>query len=130
MDRLRRLAITRAEDTIEFLNKALEAANAEIIPERLDGEGRLDEAQHLLDPNLGPDADRRAEQARQHPVIVNDLVRDLDSIAKQFAYSGWEESQPGDRAARLEMRTVLKTYALPVTAPLFDNAYAYIWENY
>ena len=64
------------------------------------------------------------------PVIVNDLVRDLDSIAKQFAYSGWEESQPGDRAARLEMRTVLKTYALPVTAPLFDNAYAYIWENY
>ena len=131
LDRLRRLAITRAEDSIEFLKKALEVAKAAIIAERLDGEGRLDEAQHLLDPNIGA-LTQIVEQYKPDntPVIVTDLVRDIDSIAKQVSYSGWNESQPGDRAARLEIRAVLKKYALPVTGPLFDNAYAYIRENY
>lgn len=131
MDRLRRLAITGAEDSIEFLKKALEVAKAAIIAERLDGEGRLDEAQHLLDPNIGA-LTQIVEQYKPEntPVIVTNLVCDIDSIAKQVAYSGWNESQPGDRAARLEIRAVLKKYALRVTGPLFDNAYAYIRENY
>ena len=131
LDRLRRQAITRAEDSIEFLKKALEVAKAAIIAERLDGEGRLDEAMHLLDPNLGA-LTQIVEQYKptNTPVIVTDLVRDIDAIAKQVTYSGWNDSQPGDRAARLEIRSVLKKYALPVTGPLFDNAYAYIRENY
>ena len=33
-------------------------------------------------------------------------------------------------AARREIRLVLQKYQLPVTGPLFDNAYAYIRENY
>ena len=131
LDRLRRQAITRAEDSIEFLKKALEVAKAAIIAERLDGEGRLDEAVHLLDPNIGA-LTQIVEQYKptNTPVIVTDLVRDIDAIAKQVTYSGWNDSQPGDRAARLEIRSVLKKYALPVTGPLFDNAYAYIRENY
>ena len=131
LDRLRRQAITRAEDSIEFLKKALEVAKAAIIAERLDGEGRLDEAVHLLDPNIGA-LTQIVEQYKptNTPVIVTDLVRDIDAIAKQVTYSGWNDSQPGDRAARLEIRAVLKKYALPVTGPLFDNAYAYIRENY
>ena len=64
------------------------------------------------------------------PVIVTDVVRDIDSIARQVAYAGWNESQPGDRAARLEIRAVLKKYSLPVVGQLFDHAYAYIRENY
>jgi type I restriction enzyme, R subunit len=31
---------------------------------------------------------------------------------------------------RRELRMVLKKYVLPLTGPLFDNAYAYIRENY
>jgi type I restriction enzyme R subunit len=42
----------------------------------------------------------------------------------------WNETQEGDRTVRKELRVVLKKYALPVTGPLFDNAYAYISENY
>ncbi len=131
IDRLRRQAITRAEDSIEFLKKALEVARAAVIAERLDAQGRLDEADHILDPNIGA-LTQIVEQYKpaNTPVIVTDLVRDIDTIAKQVTYAGWNESQPGDKAARREIRLVLQKYALPVTGPLFDNAYAYIQENY
>ncbi|HUW77976.1 MAG TPA: HsdR family type I site-specific deoxyribonuclease [Candidatus Nanopelagicaceae bacterium] len=131
IDRLRRQAITRAEDSIEFLKKALEVARAAVIAERLDAQGRLDEAEHILDPNIGA-LTQIVEQYKpaNTPVIVTDLVRDIDTIAKQATYSGWNESQPGDRLVRRELRHVLQKYALPLTGPLFDNAYAYIRENY
>jgi type I restriction enzyme R subunit len=131
LERLRRQAITRAEDSIEFLKKALEVARLAVAAERLDAEGRLDEAEHLLDPNIGA-LTQIVEQykPRNTPIIVTDVVRDIDAIAKQVTYSGWNDSQPGDKEARKQIRLVLQKYALPVTGPLFDNAYAYIRENY
>lgn len=131
LDQLRHQAITRAEDSIEFLKKALEVARLAVAAERLDEEGRLDEAEHLLDPNIGA-LTQIVEQYKPSnaPLIVDDLVRDIDTIAKQVAYAGWNESQPGDKAARKEIRRVLQKYALPVTGPLFDQTYAYIRENY
>jgi type I restriction enzyme R subunit len=39
-------------------------------------------------------------------------------------------NQPDDKAARIQIRLLLKKYALPVTGLLFDNAYAYIREDY
>jgi len=131
IERLRRLAITRAEDSVEFLKRALEVARNAVIAERMDAEGRLDEAAHLLDPNIGA-LTQIVEQYKPvgTPVIVTDVVRDIDTIAKQVTYTGWNDSQPGDKAARREIRLVLQKYGLPVTGPLFDNAYAYIRENY
>ena len=131
LERLRRQAITRAEDSVKFLEKALEVARLAIVAERLDLEGRLDEAEHLLDPNIGA-LTQIVEQYKPDntPVIVTDLVRDIDTIAKQVAYTGWNDSQPGDKAARKQIRLVLQKYNLPVTGPLFDQTYAYIRENY
>jgi hypothetical protein len=54
------------------------------------------------------------------------VVRDIDIIARQVTYSGWGESQPGDKEARKQIRLVLQKFALPVTGPIFDKAYAYI----
>ena len=131
LDRLRRQAIVRAEDSIEFLKKALEVARKAVMAERLDAEGQLDESAHLLDPNIGA-LTQIVEQYKPDntPVIVTDVVRDIDTIARQVTYSGWNESQPGDKEARKQIRLVLQKYALPVTGPLFDNTYAYIRENY
>lgn len=131
LERLRRQAIVRAEDSVEFLKKALEVARKAVMAERLDAEGVLDEAQHLLDPNIGA-LTQIVEQYKPDntPVIVIDVVRDIDTIARQVTYSGWNDSQPGDKEARKQIRLVLQKYALPVTGPLFDNAYAYIRENY
>ena len=131
LERLRRQAITRAEDSIEFLKKALQIARTAVQAERLDADGLLDASMHLLDPNIGA-LTQIVEQYKPAgtPIIVTDVVRDIDAIAKQVTYSGWNESMPGDKAARREIRLVLQKYALPVTGPLFDNAYAYIHENY
>ena len=131
LDRLRRQAMLRSDDSIEFLKQALEIARTAVIAERLDAEGRLDENAHLLDPHIGA-LTQIVEQYKPEdtPVIVTDVVRDIDAIARQVTYSGWNDSQPGDKAARREIRLVLQKYALPLTGPLFDNAYAYIRENY
>ena len=64
------------------------------------------------------------------PIIVTDVVKDIDTIARQVTYSGWNESQPGDKEARKQIRLVLQKYSLPVTGELFDRTYAYIRENY
>ncbi len=64
------------------------------------------------------------------PVIVDNVVRDIDAIAKQVRYSGWSENQEGDRKVRPKIRIVLRRFRLPLTGPLCDRAYAYIRENY
>lgn len=131
LEKLRRQAIHRAEDSVEFLKKALEVARKAVMAERLDAEGNLDSAMHLLDPNIGaPTQIVEQYKPADTPVIVTDVVRDIDTIARQVAYSGWNESQPGDKEARRQIRLVLNKYALPVTGALFDNCYAYIRENY
>lgn len=131
LERLRRQAITRVEDSIEFLKRALEVARLAVEAERLDLEGRLDDAEHLLDPNIGA-LTQIVEQYKPEntPIIVTDVARDIDAIAQAVTYSGWNDSQPGDKEARKQIRLVLQKYSLPVTGPLFDNAYAYIRENY
>ena len=91
----------------------------------------LDEAEALLDPNIGALTQIVNEyQPAGTSVIVKDVVRDIDAIVKQVSYSGWNDSQPGDKAVRTEIRKILKRYALPLTGPLFDHCYAYIRENY
>lgn len=131
IERLRQQAMTRVEDSIEFLKKALEAAKSLVEAEKLEAEGRLDEAAALVDPNIGALTQIVNEfKPAGTPVIVDDVVRDIDAIVKQVRFTGWNETQEGDRTVRKEIRVVLKRYALPLTGPLFDNAYAYIRENY
>ena len=52
------------------------------------------------------------------------------NIVRQVRFTGWTQTQNGDRTVRREIRLVLKKYALPSTGELFDHAYAYIRENY
>jgi type I restriction enzyme R subunit len=131
IERLRQQAIRKAEDSIDFLKQALEVARLAVQAERLEGEGRLDEAEALLDPHFGALTQIvNAYKPDNAPVIVDDVVRDIDTIVKQVRYTGWNETQEGDRTVRKELRQVLKKFVLPVTGPLFDNAYAYVRENY
>lgn len=131
IEKHRQQAIRKAEDSIDLLKKALEVARTAVQAERLEGEGRLDEAGHLLDPHIGALTQIVDEYKPEGtPVIVDDVVRDIDAIVKQVSFTGWNETQEGDRTVRKELRSVLKKYALPLTGNLFDNAYAYIRENY
>ena len=63
-------------------------------------------------------------------VIIENVVNDIDTIVRQVRFTGWTQTQNGDRTVRREIRLVLKKYGLPSTGELFDHAYAYIRENY
>lgn len=131
IEKLRQQAIQSATDSIEFLKKALEVAKTAVKAERLEDEGKLDQAAHLLDPNIGALTQIVNEyKPAGTPVVVDDVVRDIDTIVKQVSYSGWAENQSGDRTVRKELRSVLSKYGLPLTGDLFDHAYAYVRENY
>lgn len=122
----------KAEDSIDFLKQALAVANTAVQAERLEAEGALDQhAEHLLAPHI-----RALTQiVEEHkpdglPIFVEDVVRDIDTIVRQVLYTGWNETQEGDRTVRKELRIVLRKYSLPPYGTPFDNAYAYIRENY
>ncbi len=131
IDRLRQQAIRKAEDSVDFLRQALEVARLAVQAERMEAEGTLDQAEHLLDPHFGAltqIVDRYKPVGT--PVIVDEVVRDIDTIVKQVRFTGWNETHEGDRTVRKELRQVLKKFGLPLTGLLFDNAYGYLRENY
>ena len=49
---------------------------------------------------------------------------------KPIRGTSWQESQPGDREVRRQLRLVLKNNGLPPQGELYDRAYAYIREHY
>lgn len=133
IDRLRSQAMQRAEDSIEFLKKALQVAKTAVEAERLEDAGELDDnTETLLDPNIGALTQIVEEYKPEGtPVIVADVARDIDAIVKEVRFTGWNSTQDGDRVVRKELRLrVLRKYGLPTTGPLFDHAYAYVAENY
>ena len=131
IDALRKQAIQKVGDSVEWIKKALELAKLMVQAERMEEEGRLDEAERLLDPNIGALTQIVEEyKPKDAPVVVEDLARDIDAIVKQVRFTGWHTNPDGDREVRKNIRSVLKAYGLPVTGDLFDKTYAYVAENY
>jgi type I restriction enzyme R subunit len=132
IENLRQMALTRAEDSVEFLKRALDIARAALQAEKLEALGELDAAaESLLDPHIGALTQIVQQYApADAPIVIADVVRDIDGIVKQVRFTGWAENQDGDKAVRRELRTVLHKYGLPVTGEPFNSAYAYIRENY
>ncbi len=131
LDRLRRAQLDKASASVEFLRELLELAQQVTAAERAAEEGRLDEPGLLPDPHLGA-LTQIFEEYRPEgtPVIVEEVVTDIDEVVRQVRFTGWNETQAGDRTVRKELRLLLKKYSLPTTGELFDKAYAYIRENY
>jgi type I restriction enzyme R subunit len=132
IENLRQMALSRAEDSVEFLKRALEIARAALQAEKLEATGELDAAtESLLDPHIGALTQIVQQYAPAGaPIVIADVVRDIDAIVKQVRFTGWAENQDGDKAVRRELRAVLHKYGLPVTGQPFNSAYAYIRENY
>jgi len=63
-------------------------------------------------------------------VIVENVAAQIDAIVRPVRGTGWQESQPGDREVRRQLRLVLKNAGLPPTGDLYDRAYAYVREHY
>lgn len=131
LERLRQAQLERSSASVEFLQELLDLAREVTAVEKLDEEGRLADLALLPNPKLGALTQIFREFAPPDaPVIVEQVVTDIDTIVRQIRFTGWTSSQPGDRTVRNEIRKILRKYGLPVTGELFDRAYAYIRENY
>jgi len=131
LERLRDAQLTRAADSVDFLKRLFELARdlrATEIAEDTGGTAALD---LLPNPHLGALTQIFEEFAPPDaPVIIADIVWDIDHIVGEVSYPGWSETQRGDRLVRIEIRKVLGKYGLPPTGDLFDRAHAYVAEHY
>ncbi len=130
LEELRRARVESARDSVDFLKRLLELARAIVGAERAEVDGRLDRFS-VLDPDRGALTQILEEYAPPGtPVIVEHVAEQIDAIVKPIRGTGWQESQPGDREVRRQLRLVLRNNGLPPAGELYDRAYAYIREHY
>lgn len=130
LEALRRSKIDSAAASVEFLKQLLALAKDLVEAEKANEEGRLDEIK-VVDPDKGALTQILAEYAPPDvPVIIETVVEKIDAIVRPVRGTGWQESQPGDREVRQQLRLVLKDSGLPPQGEIFDRAYAYIREHY
>jgi type I restriction enzyme, R subunit len=109
----------------------LDLAHQVTAVERADDSGELDSVSILPDPHVGALTQILREYAPPDvPVIIENVVTDIDTIVRQVRCTGWTQTQNGNRTVRCEVRLTLKKYGLSSASELFDRAYAYIRENY
>lgn len=132
LEDLRRAALTRAEDSVDFLKRLLQLARETLAADKAEAEGKLDELEEtILNPNIGALTQIFSEYAPDTtPNIVAQVVQRIDNIAALVRGTGWKESHPADRRVRKDIRMVLKDFGLPPTGDLFNRAYEYVRENY
>lgn len=135
-ERLRRLRdrhIAGAEDSQHFLADLLDLTQQVRAADQAAREGTLDQqADAILDPHIGALTQVFKQYAPpETPVIVGNVVRDIDQLVRDFAFVGWTDSMQASRELKRELRLLLKgKYSLPPTGDLFDKAYEYIAANY
>jgi type I restriction enzyme R subunit len=130
LEALRQSRIDSAEASVEFLKIILQIAADLVAAERAEVEGTLDEIK-IIDPDKGALTQILEEYAPEGtPVIIETVVERIDEIVRPVRGTGWQESQPGDRTVRQELRKVLRANGLPPQGEVFDRAYEYIRNNY
>ncbi len=132
LERLRERHVAGAQGSQEFLKELLDLTRQVRAADKAAQEGTLDEqADAILDPRIGALTQIFEEYAPDDtPVIVGNVVRDIDTLVKEFAFDGWADSHQAAREVKVELRKLLSKYQLPPAGELFEKAYAYIAENY
>ncbi|GAA5118267.1 HsdR family type I site-specific deoxyribonuclease [Haloechinothrix salitolerans] len=131
IEKLREKSITNVEDSLAFLEQALKIAQDVVAADRAAEDGNLEEVERLADPKRGA-LTQIVEQNTPPGLhqIVPEVVDRIDAIVVEVAYSGWTESDTGDKRVRKELRGTLKDFGLPVKGELFNRTYEYVRENY
>ncbi|HVA22159.1 MAG TPA: HsdR family type I site-specific deoxyribonuclease [Candidatus Micrarchaeia archaeon] len=130
LEALRRVTIDTATASVDFLKQLLEVARDLVAAERADEAGHLDDLR-VVDPDRGALTQILEEYApADTPVIVENVVEQIDAIVRPIRGTGWQTSHPGDREVRRQLREVLSRQQLPAQGAIFDRAYAYIREHY
>ncbi len=131
LERIRETTIQRAEDSVEYLRSIFVLAKDLKVAERAEDEEGERGLDLLPDPHIGALTQIFEEfKPEGTPVIIESVVKDIDTIVKDVSYSGWNDTQAGDKAVRVEIRKVLNRYGLRDVKGLFERAHEYIAANY
>jgi type I restriction enzyme R subunit len=64
------------------------------------------------------------------PVIVEQIVADIDSIVEKVRFPEWQHTDEGERTVKQALRRALLDYKLHRDQELFEKAYGYIKQYY
>lgn len=131
IEKLRTKAIENVEDSLAFLEEALQVAQDVVVADRAAEEGDQETLERLADPKRGV-LKQIVEENTPSGLhrIVPEIVDRIEAIVEEVAYTGWTSSDSGDKAVRRQLRAVLKDFSLPIKGALFEQIYLYVRENY
>lgn len=130
LELLRLSKVSDAKESVDFLKRILELAKDLLEVEKADDEGRIDDIK-VVDPRKGALTQIFEDyKPKDIPVIIENVVEQVDSLVQPVRGTGWQTSHPGDRTVRRSLREILYANGLPQSGDLFDHAYGYIRENY
>lgn len=113
-----------AISSIEFLKGLLEIAKAAVKLERETEAEPVDSTKEAL-TQLFMEC-----KVDKTPVIVEQIVKDIDQVVKVTRFDGWQWTKTGERDIQQVLRRTLLKYKLHKELDLFDKAYGYIREHY
>jgi type I restriction enzyme R subunit len=131
LDRLRTETITSAEESVNVMRRLFQLAHDVTVAESAEDAGGADGLSLLPDPNVGALTQIFREFVPDDaPMMIGQVVADVDNIVKHATYDGWADTQKGDMAVRRELRNALRKHQVHNTPGLFDRAYEYVRANY
>lgn len=110
--------------SIEFLKELLKIARETVALERETKAEPVDNTKEAL-TKLFEEC-----KVEKTPVIIKQIVEDIDDVVKVTRFEGWQWTTAGEREIQKALRRTLLKYQLHKEQELFDKAYNYIREHY
>jgi len=110
--------------SIELLKNYLDIAKEVVILERDSGAEPVDASKEALTQIF---LECKIEKT---PVILEQIVKDIDDHVKVTRFDGWQWTRTGEREIQKALRKTLLKYKLHKEQDLFDKAYEYIRAHY
>lgn len=111
--------------SVEFLKAIIElakearAAEKEVVPEEQEDKGRAALTELF-----------QGIRNESTPVIVENIVSDIDNIVRTVRFDGWQNTTAGAKEVKKELRKILWMRYKLKDQELFDKAYGYIEMYY
>ncbi|WEO76424.1 HsdR family type I site-specific deoxyribonuclease [Cryobacterium sp. SO2] len=131
LERLRKSELARAKDSIEYLRELFTVAKDLREAERAEDQDGGPGLDLLPNPHLGALTQIFEEyKPADVPVVIGDIVAEIDRIVKQVSYPGWTVKDDGKRTVRKNLLQVFRKFKLPLSGEPFESAYRYVEMHY
>lgn len=124
LEELKEKHYRNAITSIEFLKELLKLARETVALEREIKAEPVDNSKEAL-TKLFEEC-----KVERTPVIVKQVVADIDNVVKVTRFEGWQWTISGEQEIKRALRKTLLKYQLHKEQELFDKAYSYIREHY